>query len=126
VSSGGIQLIETDSLRLAVAQYEREILELERSSDRAWATWAERIQPHLEGRVPRVDRLRGGSYGSNIGVPFGVSPFAPDFEAVFSDSAFESMVAERWIRIDQVSVTLDRARSLMNEIVAMIDQESVR
>ena len=121
VSSGGIQLIKTDRVRLAVAEYESVLTRFGATSDQAWAVWAERIQPYLEGRVSRVDRLRQGSYPRPV--PFAPSPFAPSYQSLFRDAAFESMIAERWIRLDTARDVLEQIRSLMTELVTLISAE---
>jgi len=121
VSSGGIQLIEADRLRLAVANHEGFLRRFEETADQAWATWAERIQPYLEGRVSRVDRLRQGRYPRPV--PLAPSPFPPSFQDIFSDRTFESMIAERWTRLDATRSTLDRVRSSMTDLVALIGEE---
>lgn len=121
VSSGGIQLIKADRLRLAVAEYGGSLRQFEDIADQAWATWAERIQPALEGRVSRVDRLRKGRYPRPV--PFGPSPFTPSYEDLFEDPALESMIAERWTRLDAARSTLERIRSLATELVELIDGE---
>jgi hypothetical protein len=121
VSSGGIQLIAADRLRLAVAEYAGSRARFEKTSDQAWATWTERIQPYLEARVSRVDRLRQGRYPRPV--PFAPSPFAPSYEAMFGDPAFESMIAERWTRLDAARSTLDEVRSLTIELLALIGVE---
>jgi hypothetical protein len=121
VSSGGIQLIKADPIRLGVAEYTGWLTRFEDSADQAWATWSERLQPYLEGRVPRVARLRQGGYPRPV--PFGPSPFVASYEDMFGDAAFESMVAERWARLDAGSNVLGQIRSVMTELVTLIDQE---
>ncbi len=121
LSSGGIQLVRSDPLRLAIAEYQLSLSQLDRAADHAWATWAERIQPYLEPRVPRVERLRQGSYGQGRTIPFDRSPFTPDFDVLFTDPAFESMLAERWIRVDSSMNYLYETRAVMEEILELID-----
>ena len=126
VSSGGIRLITSDRLRLAVADYDRALGSIAATSQQAWTTWSERIQPYLEPRVSRVDRLRKGSYFREVPfaeVPFAPSPFIPNYGGIFSDPGFESMIAERWIRLDSSIATLSGLDAVIAEIVAMIDEE---
>ncbi len=52
VSSGGTQLIRSDDLRIALALYGRTLSRFQADRDAAWATWEQRIQPYLEGRIP--------------------------------------------------------------------------
>jgi len=123
VSSGGIQLIKSDLVRLAIADYQRLLGIHQTNIDQAWATWAERMQPFLEGRVPRGERLRRGSYGAEWPVPLAPSPFPPDFASMFNDPSFSSMIAERWMRLDQAARNVAAIGSLMEELIALIDEE---
>ena len=93
VSSQGIQLIESDSIRLGLGEYRVLLARFEDAADQSWAAWAERIQPYLEGRVSRVERLRKGRYPRPV--PFAPSPFVPSYDDLLRDAAFESMIAER-------------------------------
>ncbi len=103
LSSGGIQRISSDPLRISIADYERTLEVSSLYGDAAWAVSVDRIQPFLEGRVPRVDRLLRGSYPRpDRPVPFVPSPFTADFRSLFSSAAFESMIAERWMRLNEV------------------------
>ena len=56
-------------------------------------------------------------------IPFAASRFEPDFEALFRDPAFESMIAERWIRINTWRVILDQVEAEMVGIVDLIAEE---
>lgn len=123
VSSGGIQLIKSDPVRLAIADYQRLLAIHQTNIDQAWATWAERMQPFLEGRVPRVERLRRGTYGAERPLPLAPSPFTSDFASIFNDPSFSSMIAERWMRLDQAGRNVDAIGSLMEELIALIDSE---
>lgn len=120
ISGGGTQLIQFDSLRLALAQYDAVLARMRGSDEAAWATWEQRIQPFLEGRIPRVDRLREGLFGRTREAPFGASRFSADFSGVLSDPAFEDMLAERWLRLlngtqafEGLSVDVDRIIELL-------------
>jgi len=121
VSSGGIQLIKDHDLRLAVAEYDRALTNFERVADQAWATWSERIQPFLEGEVPRVDRLRLGSFNSGGQVPFEPAPFPSNYDGIFRSPAFQSMIAERWIRTRSSLTTLEDIARRTTDLIAMID-----
>ena len=123
LSSGGAQVIERDALRLSIAAYARRLTRLERTSDQAWMAWEQRLQPQLEGLVPRVERLRRGPYALEADIPFAASSFESDFESLFADPAFESMVAEQWIRADSWSGILDALQEEMTRIVALIGEE---
>ncbi len=128
VSSGGTQLIRSDDLRIALALYGRTLVRFQPSNDAAWATWEQRIQPYLEGRIPRLDRLILGSYGrmlkrSGEEFPFGLSRHNADFEGVLADPVFEDMIAERWLRVDARLLAIRDLQKLMEDIVAMIDME---
>ncbi len=106
ISSGETQLIQSDSLRLALASYPAFLDQLRAADARAWATWEQRMQPFLEGRIPRVDRLRRGSFGtlrdgSVRSLPFGPSPHGAEWDAVLLSPSFEDMLAERWMRLEQ-------------------------
>jgi hypothetical protein len=123
VSSGGTQLIRSDSLRMMLAQYASQ-LELVRYADQqAWSTWEQRIQPFLEGQVPRVDRLRKGVAGQYSTVPFGPSPHPSQWERVLGDAAFEDMVAERWLRLRIASGRLAQVGPMIDSILRLIDEE---
>ena len=128
VSSGGTQLIGSDDLRIALALYGRTLVRFQPSNDAAWATWEQRIQPYLEGRIPRIDRLMLGSYGrirrkSGEEFSFGLSRHNADFEGVLADPVFEDMIAERWLRVDARLLGIRDLQKLMEDIVAMIDME---
>ncbi len=123
VSSGGTQLIRSDSLRMMLAQYASQ-LELVRHADQqAWSTWEQRTQPFLEGRVPRVDRLRKGVAGLYATIPFGPSPHPSQWKSVLADPAFEDMVAERWLRLGVASRRLSQVAPLIDSILRLIDEE---
>ena len=123
ISSGGTQLIRSDSLRIALAQYASQ-LELVRSADQqAWTTWEQRIQPFLQGRVPRVDRLRQGVAGQFSTVPFGPSPHPSQWKKILADPAFEDMVAERWLRVRIASGRLAAIAPTIDSILRFIDEE---
>jgi len=123
IASGGTKLIRSDSLRIALAQYASQ-LELVRSADQqAWSTWEQRIQPFLQGRVPRVDRLRKGVAGQFSTVPFGPSPHHSQWKEILADPAFEDMVAERWLRVRIASGRLAAIAPKIDSIFRLIDKE---
>ena len=123
ISSGGTQLIRSDSLRIALAQYASQ-LELVRAADQqAWTTWEQRIQPFLQGRVSRVDRLRKGIAGQFSTIPFGPSPHPSQWKKVLADPAFEDMVAERWLRVRIASGRLSAIGPRIDVILRLIDEE---
>ena len=123
LSSGSTQVIRSDGLRLSTGTYRRLLARTELITAQAWATWEQRVQPYLEGPVPRVERLRRGPYSLSVEIPFAASRFEPDFEALFRDPAFESMIAERWIRINTWRVILDQVEAEMVGIVDLIAEE---
>lgn len=128
VSSGGTQLIRSDDLRIALALYGRTLVRFQTDNDAAWATWEQRIQPYLEGRIPRLDRLMLGSFGRNRTqsggeFSFGLSRHNADFEGVLADPVFEDMIAERWLRVENRLESIRELQVLMEEIVGMIDKE---
>jgi hypothetical protein len=125
VSSGGIQLIRVDSLRLAIAEYERSLELVDRNSQQAWATWSDRIQPYLEARVPRVNRLALGSFGTAVGndVPFGPGPFESKYQEIFTDPGFQSMIAERWFRVRAANSAREALEPMIERLIVMIDGE---
>jgi len=122
LSSGGTRLIRSDPLRVELARYGAQLDFTRRLDDQAWATWEQRMQPFLEGRVPRVDRIRRGLY-SVLGYepPFGPSRHAADFEGVLTDPAFEDMLADRWLRLDRALAIFRELSLLIDRIVALID-----
>ncbi len=127
ISSGETQLIQPDSLRLALASYAASLAQLRYADARAWATWEQRIQPFLEGKIPRVDRLRRGSYrtdrfGAVRPLPFGPSPHQTDWDAVLLHRSFEDMVAERWMRLESAGGRLRGTQWLIEQIVRLIDE----
>ena len=123
VSSGQTQLIQSDSLRLLLATYPAHLEYLRYADEQAWVTWEQRIQPFLEGRVPRVDRLRRGTFGSGLSeLPFGPSPHRTDWDELMQNPNFESMLAERWMRL---SLARRRARGtgqVIERILGLIDR----
>jgi len=128
ISSGGTQLIRSDDLRIALALYGRTLDLFQIDNDAAWATWEQRIQPYLEGRVPRLDRLMVGSFGRSLRQsgrepPFGLSRHEADFEGVLADPVFEDMIAERWLRIENRLGNIRELQNLIEEIVRMIESE---
>jgi len=128
VSSGGTQLIRSDDLRIALALYGRTLVRFQTGNDAAWATWEQRIQPYLEGRIPRLDRLMVGSFGrirrqSGYEFLFDLSRHNADFEGVLADPVFEDMIAERWLRVLTRLENIRALQELMEEIVSMIDRE---
>lgn len=130
MSSGGIQEVQADPVRRAIAQYESRLAAHEERLDASWEIWTERIQPYLEGRVSRVDRLRLGPYARDGGpdlqpgsVPFAASPFAADYAGLFADPVFESMLAERWMRLRQAASTRNQIETAATDLLELIDQD---
>lgn len=126
VSSGGTQLIRSDDIRIALAIYGRRLTSFETGNDAAWATWEQRLQPYLEGRIPRLDRLLLGSFGRNRSqsdFSFGRSQHEADFDGVLADPVFEDMLAERWLRVQSRLEQIQDLQKLMEEIVSMINNE---
>ena len=124
VASGATLLIRSDELRLALAEFDQGIRWLERTDDSSWSVWESRLQPLLEGRVPRVERLRQGLRNSLRGdVPFGESLHKPDFDGVLADPRFEDMLAERWLRLQNGLNALKRVNAMAERIVVLIDVE---
>lgn len=122
VASGGTLLIRSDELRLALAEFEQGLHHLERIDTSTWSVWEDRIQPLLEGRIPRVERLRLGLRASiSDDVPFGESPYSPDFDGVLADPRFEDMLAERWLRLKSGLNALERVNSRAEDIARLID-----
>ena len=127
VASGATLLIRSDELRLALAEFDQGIRWLERTDDSSWSVWENRLQQLLEGRVPRVERLRQGLRNSLWGdVPFGESLHKPDFEGVLADPRFEDMLAERWLRLQNGLNALNRVNAMAENIVRLIDIELER
>jgi len=127
MSSGGIQHVQADAVRLGIADYQLSLQVHAERLDVSWAIWMDRIQPYLEGRVPRVDRLRLGPYSVEENpVPFEASPFAPDYARLFADRVFESMLAERWMRLQQTEVALRTIESAATDLLELIDQDLKR
>ncbi len=85
--------------------------------------WGQRIQPFLEGRIPRVERLRQGFAGTRTDLPFGPSPHKPDFDGVLADPRFEDMLAERWLRLRDGLHSMQRLSTFATEIIKLIDVE---
>ena len=124
VASGATLLIRSDELRLALAEFDQGIRWLERVDDSSWSVWENRLQPLLEGRVPRVERLRQGLRNSlRDDVPFGESLHKPDFDGVLADPRFEDMLAERWLRLQNGLNALKGVNAMAERIVGLIDVE---
>lgn len=123
VASGGTLLIRSDELRLALARFDQELVYLKDVDDTTWAVWGQRIQPFLEGRIPRVERLRQGFAATRTDLPFGQSPHKPDFDGVLADPRFEDMLAERWLRLQNGLVSMQRLSVFATEIIKLIDVE---
>jgi len=123
VASGGTLLIRSDELRLALARFDQELVYLKDVDDTTWAVWGQRIQPFLEGRVPRVERLRQGFAATRTDLPFGQSPHKPDFDGVLADPRFEDMLAERWLRLQNGLLSIQRLSTFATEIIKLIDVE---
>jgi len=128
VSSGGTLLIRSDNLRIALAQYSALLARAGKTTDEAWAVWTQRIQPFLEGRIPRIDRLRHGMFGKlaeedGLTLPFDASPHGADFDGVLSNPAFEDMLAERWLRVENSKDDAAKLRAHVEEIIRLIEIE---
>jgi hypothetical protein len=119
------------------------------NADGAWSVWEQRIQPFLEGRVPRVDRLRLGAFGLSLGVndvalegrdlteyqgfrdfrrarttfPFKPSSHEADFEGLFADPVFEDLLAERWLRIENTVRDISALKSMIEKIIELTEAE---
>ena len=125
VSAGATQLIRSDSLRRAFARYSSRLAALRDADAQAWATWEQRIQPFLEGRVPRLERLRNGGFGAapDLGVPFGPSRHAAQWEEVLRSAGFEDMLVERWMRLRLAKRRYDDIVELSEETLRLIAKE---
>ena len=123
MASGGTGLISSAELRIALAELEQGIRFLEQFDDASWVVWEQRIQPFLEGRIPRIERLRQGYARDRADVPFGKSPHTADFDAVFADPIFEDIIAERWLRLQNGTLTIGRVISQSTKIIELIDAE---
>ena len=126
-ASGVIQRIQLDKLRVALAQYGPSLARVQVQDDAASAVTELRLQPFLEARVPRSERLRrglaGSAQGSEFQVPFRPSPHSVDFDAVFAEPALESMLAERWARLSFGLGSLEDAEAIVLGIISLIDSE---
>jgi len=128
ISSGGTQLIQSDELRIALAAFAVRLNIIERYDAAAWITWEQRIQPYLEGRVPRVNRLIQGSFGRasrsrGFEFPFGMEQNDVDFDSVLGDAGFQDMIAERWFRVRTLLVNVRDLQVFMQETIQIIDRE---
>jgi hypothetical protein len=123
VASGGTLLIQSAEIRIALAEFEQGLQYLESVDQTSWAVWEQRLQPFLEGRIPRVERLRQGMGRDRGDVPFGTSPHTADFDGILADPHFEDMVAERWLRLQNGLVGIRRLSSKSEEIIGLIDAE---
>ena len=126
ISSGGTQLIRSDEIRIALAIYGRRLTRFDTGNDAAWATWEQRLQPYLEGRIPRLDRLLLGAFGRNRSqsdFSFGLSQHDADFDGVLADPVFEDMLAERWLRVQTRLENIHDLQKLMEEITSIINNE---
>jgi hypothetical protein len=128
LSSGGTLLIRSDEIRSALARYNAALKYSDQASRDAWAVWEGRIQPFLEGRVPRVDRLRFGAYSLDRGIgpenfPLKSSVNERDFDGVLADPAFEDMLAERWLRVENAVQSSTVLNEIIEEIIRLIESE---
>jgi hypothetical protein len=124
-ASGAIQRIRQNDLRIALVQYPLLLDRLREQDEAASAVSELRLQPFLEGRIPRVERLRRGLFGSTneYEFPFGPSPHPVDFNAVFDKPELEDMLAERWFRLIMGSVDLADVEAHLVEVISLIDLE---
>jgi hypothetical protein len=124
-ASGAIQRIRQDDLRIALVQYPLLLDRLREQDEAASAVSELRLQPFLEGRVPRVERLRRGFFGgrNEYEFPFGPSSNPVDFNAVFGEPELEDMLAERWFRLMMGSVNLADVEAHLVEVISLIDLE---
>jgi len=124
VASGGVLLIQSDDIRLALAGFDQGLRHLQLIDSASWAVWEERLQPLLEGRIPRVERLRQGLRAQwTDDVPFGKSPHTADFDGLLADPRFEDMLAERWLRLQNGLDGIERLRKHAEDLVRLIDIE---
>jgi hypothetical protein len=122
-AGGGTQLIRSDPLRVALARYSTRLARLGQSDANTWSTWEQRLQPYLEGRVPRIDRIMRGAYGALNELPFTSSDRPIDFADVLGDPAFQDRVAERWLRLSIGSQEVEALQEVLDAIVGLIDLE---
>ena len=123
VSSGSTQLIRSDPLRVALARYGTRLESLQAFDADAWATWEQRLQPFLEGRIPRVDRILHGLFSQRYDVPFVASGSTADLVGLLAEPRFQDMVAERWLRLFTARVRFADVSDELNGTIALIDAE---
>ena len=121
MASGGTNLFDSADIRIALAEFEQGIRFLSQYDESSWTVWEQRIQPFLEGRIPRIERLRKGYARNRRDIPFGESPHTADFDDVLTDPAFEDMIAERWLRLQNGTLAIGRIISQSRYIVELID-----
>ena len=122
IASGGIHLIRSAELRQALAAYQPQLAQLRYADAQAWATWEQRIQPVLEGRVPRVDRIRRGTFATFETPPFGPSKHRTDWAALLGNRVFEDVLAERWLRLGVGQLRRDAVEQLIDDTTRLIQQ----
>ena len=122
-SSGGTQLIRSDSLRLALGRYGAAVARAQYLEGQAWSTWELRIQPIIEGRISRIERIRQGRFAAGRNVPFGPSRHVTDWDSLFRDPAFEDVIAERWLRLQLVSGQFQTVSEQVDRLIELIRRE---
>ena len=56
-------------------------------------------------------------------LPFDASPHGADFDGVLSNPAFEDMLAERWLRVENSKDDAAKLRAHVEEIIRLIEIE---
>lgn len=102
LSSGGLQLIRSDSLRRTLAAYEQ-ALSLDRAAqDGATTLWRTQLSPYDVAHASLHSMLPYFDYDAGELAKFGELPFDPDPEAFYGNRTYANLLMSRFYRDESV------------------------
>jgi hypothetical protein len=131
VSSGGLQLIETMELRLALAAADNDFRSFERFSDLQWRHWMDFELPFLRDHAD-LAAIYPDYLGSGANAGLDIQPLSFPDTGFHADSnalrslEFRNIIAARSIVYQDAIVTATSAVARIDTILELIDQELIR
>jgi hypothetical protein len=118
LGSGQLGLIRNDSIRVAVATWPGTVDRLRETEDEMRSDVMNTFYPYVVERVPLV------TVDASVGlIDAPPSRFERNYEAMLADVAFENHVENRWVMARFILDDGRGVRSLLKDIIRLIDAE---